>query len=85
MAETAAAGAAKPAAAPAGLGALSSAAAPSAKAREALWQDLEGEPAAKWLDRLRELRKIGRAADAERLVAEFRRRFPDAALPDDLR
>ena len=85
LAETAAAGAAKPAAAPAGLGALSSAAAPSAKAREALWQDLEGEPVAKWLDRLRDLRKSGRAADAERLFAEFRRRFPDAALPDDLR
>ena len=81
LAETAAASAAKPA----GPGALSFAAAPSAQTREALWQDLEGEPVARWLDRLRELRKAGRAADADRLAAEFRRRFPDATLPDDLR
>lgn len=72
--------AAVPPATPQGLGAVS-----SAKAPAALWQDLEGEPAARWLDRLRELRKAGRAADADRLAAEFRRRFPDAALPDDLR
>lgn len=84
LAETATAGADKPAVAESlGPGAVSSAKAPPAKAPGTLWQDLEGEPVAKWLDRLRELRKAGRTADMERLAAEFRRRFPDAALPDD--
>ncbi len=85
MAETAA-GAGKPeAAGPQGLGIASSAKARRAQVPETLWQDLEGEPVAKWLDRLRELRNAGRTADADRLVAEIRRRFPDVALPDDLR
>lgn len=52
---------------------------------DALWQDLEQQPAGKWLERLRELRRDGRNEDFARLAAEFRRRFPDAALPDDLR
>lgn len=56
-----------------------------AKPGDSLWQDLEQEPAGKWLERLRELRRDGRSADFARLVAEFRRRFPDTALPDDLR
>ncbi len=85
LAETATANAAQSAAGSPGLGAVPSAQALPPRSTGTLWQDLEGEPAAKWLDRLRELRKAGRVADAERLVAEFRRRFPDAALPDDLR
>lgn len=57
-----------------------------AKSRgDALWQDLEQEPAGKWLERLRELRRDGRNEDFARLAAEFRRRFPDAVLPEDLR
>lgn len=57
----------------------------AAKPGDPLWQDLEQEPAGKWLERLRELRRDGRSADFARLAAEFRRRFPDTALPDDLR
>lgn len=57
----------------------------SVKSADMLWQDLEREPADKWLDRLRELRRAGRVEDFERLATEFRRRFPEAVLPDDLR
>lgn len=84
LAETATTGAAQSAAAGSpGPGAISSAKVPPARAAGTLWQDLEGESVAKWLDRLRELRRAGRAADADRLAVEFRRRFPDAALPDN--
>lgn len=47
-----------------------------------LWHDLVNEPAEKWVQRIVEWRRAGRAADADVLVAEFRRRFPDQSLPD---
>jgi len=50
-----------------------------------LWRDLEREPAEKWLERLRSMRRDGREQDFGRLLAEFRRRFPDRELPDELR
>lgn len=55
------------------------------KSVDALWRDLDNEPAEKWLVRLRELRSSGRQEDFERLAAEFRRRFPETPLPADLR
>lgn len=57
----------------------------AAPARTELWQDLVKEPAEKWIQRVAELRRAGQTADADALLAEFRRRFPDARLPDDLR
>lgn len=33
--------------------------------------------AGKWLERLAEFKRDGRQADADELLAEFRRRFPD--------
>jgi hypothetical protein len=69
--------AAKPAAP---VGALS-----AAPAKSALWQDLVKAPPEKWVQRIAELRRDGQTADADALVAEFRRRFPDARLPEDLR
>ncbi len=57
----------------------------AAPARSALWQDLVKEPPEKWLQRIAELRRASQTADADALVAEFRRRFPDARLPEDLR
>ncbi len=43
-----------------------------------LWlAGLDNQPADKWLEKLAELRREGRAAEAEQLLAEFRRRFPD--------
>lgn len=38
-----------------------------------------------WLEEIRALRRQGRLAEAERRLQEFRRTFPDYALPDDLR
>lgn len=38
-----------------------------------------------WLARIRELRDDGQLAPARASLAEFRRRYPDVALPDDLR
>jgi hypothetical protein len=54
-------------------------------APEALWQDLLREPAERWIQRIVELRRGGRTADADALTAEFRRRFPDTALPEAAR
>ena len=72
-----------------GAGVSAKAAAPaaalSAAARSALWQDLVREPPEKWIQRIIEMRRSGKTADAETLVAEFRRRFPDARWPEDLR
>jgi len=53
--------------------------------KSVLWQDLLKEPPEKWLQRIAELRRAGQTADAEALVAEFRRRFPDQRLPEDAR
>lgn len=57
----------------------------AAPARSPLWQDLVREPPEKWMQRIAELRRAGQTADAEALVAEFHRRFPDQRLPEDLR
>lgn len=38
-----------------------------------------------WLLRIRELRAAGRVAEAQLSLAQFRARYPDIALPDDLR
>lgn len=54
-------------------------------APEALWQDLLREPAERWIQRIVELRRGGRTADADALTAEFRRRFPDTSLPEAAR
>lgn len=39
----------------------------------------------KWLEDIRRLKSQGRTADAERELAEFRKRYPDYALPEDIR
>lgn len=38
-----------------------------------------------WLEDIRRLKVLGRAEEAGRELAEFRKRYPDYALPDDLR
>jgi hypothetical protein len=57
----------------------------TAPAKSVLWQDLIKEPPEKWVQRIAELRRTGQTAAADALVAEFRRRFPDARVPEDLR
>jgi hypothetical protein len=39
----------------------------------------------KWLERIEELRKLGRFEEAKASFAEFRKRYPDYRLPDALR
>jgi hypothetical protein len=50
-----------------------------------LWQDLIDQPADKWVQRILEWQRAGRSADAETLVREFVRRFPDQPLPAEIR
>ena len=52
-----------------------------AKRAPRAWQGLEREPPQKWLERLAELRKQGRTREADELLAEFKRRFPEHPLP----
>lgn len=45
--------------------------------RSPAWREFEKEPPEKWLARIEELRKEGRAAEAEHMLSEFKRRFPE--------
>ena len=56
-----------------------------APAKAALWRDLVDAPPEKWLQRIGELRRAGKSADAAAVVAEFRRRFPAERVPEELR
>jgi hypothetical protein len=53
----------------------------AADARQPVWQSYENEAPQKWLDRIAELRRQERVADADAMLAEFRRRFPAYPLP----
>jgi resuscitation-promoting factor RpfA len=46
--------------------------------------ELEKAPSAAWLERVRVLRREGRAREAETLLTEFRKRYPNEPLPADL-
>ncbi len=61
------------------------AAATVALAAPPLWQDLIDQPADKWIQRILEWQRAGRSADAEALVREFVRRFPQQPLPPEIR
>jgi hypothetical protein len=47
------------------------------KSRPAVWEGFEKEPPEKWLARIEELRRQGRSAEAEEMLSEFKRRFPE--------
>lgn len=47
-------------------------------------KELESEPPAAWIERILLVRRDGRLADADALMAEFRRRYPGEALPAEL-
>lgn len=53
-------------------------------ARPALSGTLERSPE-QWLEEIRQLRREGRAAEAEARLAEFRKRYPQFLLPEDLK
>jgi hypothetical protein len=68
-------------------GAPSAASVPSMDAaRESVpaWRGYEKEPPQKWLERIAELRRQGDKVLANEMVAEFKRRFPDQAVPAEL-
>jgi hypothetical protein len=53
--------------------------------RAAVWSDYELQPPPKWLERIEELRRAGRDEDADAMLKEFRRRFPDHPAPSEVR
>lgn len=53
----------------------------SADAGAPVWQGFDKEPPRKWLERIDELRRQGRAADADAMLVEYKRRFPGHSLP----
>jgi hypothetical protein len=63
--------------------ALSAAGAPAAVARHVA--ELDRQPMAAWIDRVIALRKDGRMAEADGVLTELKRRYPDAPLPVELR
>jgi len=42
------------------------------------------EPPEKWLERIAELRRAGRHEEADKAIAEFRKRYPDYRVPEAL-
>jgi hypothetical protein len=46
--------------------------------------ELEGKPPSAWIERVLTLRREARMAEADGLLAEFRRRFPGELLPPEL-
>lgn len=56
----------------------------SADAPAPAWHGYEKEPPQRWLERISELNRLERVADAEAMLAEFKRRFPDHPLPPGL-
>jgi len=46
-----------------------------------VWQGYENQPPEKWLERVAELRRGARDAEARDMLAEFRRRFPQYPVP----
>jgi hypothetical protein len=55
-----------------------------AEKRAPAWHGLEAEPPAKWLERAIALKREGRAAEYQELLAEFKRRFPEHPVPPEL-
>jgi hypothetical protein len=50
----------------------------------ALIKELEGQPAARWIERIVTLRRDGRRQEAEALLSEFKLRYPSEPLPPGL-
>lgn len=47
------------------------------------WSGFETQPPQKWRERIGELRRHGRVAEAEAMLAEYKRRFPGHPLPPE--
>jgi hypothetical protein len=55
----------------------------SANVQLPVWHGYEKEPPQKWLERIAELKRERRIAEAEAMLAEFKRRFPGHPLPTE--
>lgn len=53
--------------------------------RPPVWQGFEKERPEKWLARIEELRAQGRGPEAQEMLSEFKRRFPEHPLPPGLK
>ena len=49
-----------------------------------VWQGYENQPPEKWLERVEELFRAGRDAEAREMLMEFRKRFPQHPVPPAL-
>ena len=45
---------------------------------------LRYEPPERWLERIVQLRKEGKHEEADKLLAEFKRRYPDYRIPENV-
>jgi len=54
---------------------------PPEQDRLPVWHGYEKEPPQKWLVRIQELRRQGRGGEAEEMLSELKRRFPEHPLP----
>jgi antitoxin component of RelBE/YafQ-DinJ toxin-antitoxin module len=54
---------------------------PAEQDRLPVWYGFEKELPQKWLERIEELKRQGRAVEAEEMLSEFKRRFPEHPLP----
>jgi hypothetical protein len=53
--------------------------------QSALVRQYENETPEKWLEKITELRRDGKIAEADDMLAEFKKRFPEHPLPAALR
>ena len=52
--------------------------------RARVWAGFEPQPPEKWIERIEELRRTGREAEAREMLEEFKKRFPEHRLPAGL-
>ena len=50
----------------------------------ALYAELDGQPPGRWIERITALRRDGRRSEADSLLGEFKRRYPNEPLPVSL-
>ena len=53
--------------------------------QSALVQEYEHQPPEKWIEKIAELKRDGKTIEADDMLAEFKKRFPDYPLPSALR
>jgi hypothetical protein len=57
----------------------------STRRQSALVRDYEHQAPEKWLEKIDELKRDGKTTEADDMLAEFKKRFPEHPLPARLR